>query len=79
MLAEKKKSSQVPPADTNIGSINSLQWLLNTVKGLFKVDCPIWVVIGRHYNVNRCVGSKVSPITGPSELYLNYLEKTERV
>lgn len=64
--------------DSYIGFINSLQWLLNTVNRLLKVDCPIRVVIGRHYYVNRCIGSKVSSITGTSKLHLNYLEKTER-
>lgn len=63
--------------DGNIGSINSLQGLLNAINRLFKEDRPIWVVVGRHYNINRCLGSQVSTITGTSKLYLNYLEKTE--
>lgn len=64
---------------SNIGAINSLQWLLNAVNRLVKIDCPIRVIIGRHYYVNRRVGSKVSSITGTSKLHLNYLEKTGRV
>lgn len=57
---------KVPPLDSNVGSINSLQRLLDAINRLLKGDCSIWVIIGRHYYINKCVGSKVSSITGTS-------------
>lgn len=67
----------LPPVDADIGSINSFQWLLNAIKQLFKEHGPVRVVVGRHYNVNRPVGSHISTITGTGKFYLNNLEKTE--
>lgn len=72
----KKNKLKVPSLDSNIGSEHSLQRLLNAVNGLLKVDCPIWVIICRHYYVNGCVSSKVSSITGTNKLNLYYLENT---
>lgn len=68
-----------PPDHCNIGCINSFQGFLDTVNRLLKINCPIWIIIGRHYYINRRICSKVSSVTGTSKLDLNYLEKTEEL
>lgn len=72
--SRRKHYFKVPPVNGNIGCINSLQWLLNAVNRLLKVNCPIRVVIGRHYNINKSISSKISSIASTSKLHLDYLD-----
>lgn len=66
----------VPPDHCNVGFINSFQGFPDTVNRLLKVNCPIWIIIGRNYDINRGICSKVSSVTGTGKLDLNDLEET---
>lgn len=66
---------KVPPPNGNIGSVNSLQWLLNAVNRLLKVNCPIRVVVGRYNYIDTSVSSKTASVAGTSQLNLNNLER----
>lgn len=68
-------ASKVPPANGDVGCINSLQWLLNAVNRLLKVKCPIRVVVGRHNYIDACISSKTASVAGTGQLHLNNLEE----
>lgn len=73
----RNQEFKVPPTNGNIGSVNSLQRLLNTVNRLLKVNRPIGVVVGRHNDIDTSISSKTASVAGTSEFHPDNLEKSQ--